>query len=328
MNKLQICLAFCIIILVNFSLVSCSYSELSDDTGTIPSDLQESLESNVSFTKNLGGSYLILGVDSGLPDSGVNGMKHLAKLTDDIYISFGNLTQNTNYILKLFLDYEETEFYINGELTDGYYFSMDEGDSQIFKVRLNTEKDLEWSRHLTAVVYTSPQVHFNEIEAVTNNAGIILNYEISAPDSERNVEEIVAPSKPDAWYELQYEGLVIGTQFETETDIVRIPPKEISAKAGETVRMSYRAGHYPKAESALFILLLDWKQTKINGNDFVYIENDPTKIGYGIIEFTAPSEPGSYELEAFIITDPFELMVPESFRTADQTYRMTLVVSE
>lgn len=326
MNRLRICLALCIIISVGILSVSCSRSEMSDGDGTVPSELRQSLESQVDFTKGLGGAYLILGVNSGLPDSGVNGMIYLENLTDDLYISFANLTGNKNYILKLFLDYKENEFYINNELTDGYYFSADEGKSQIFKVRLNTENDMEMSHHLTAVIYTVPQVHFGDIGESTNHAGLILNYEISAPDSERKVEEICAPGKPDEWYELEYQGLVIGTQFETETDVVRIPPTEISAKAGETVKMSYRAGKYRDSESVLFVMLLDWKQTKINGSDFVYIENDPAKIGYGTIEFTAPNEPGSYEIEAFIVTDPFDIMDPDKFHSSDQAYRMTLTV--
>ena len=68
------------------------------------------------------GNMLVLGVvnDTDLTEDGV---VYLDSITDNLNIQFANLTEyDSEYILKLFLDYEEIEYFIDDEIKNGYVF--------------------------------------------------------------------------------------------------------------------------------------------------------------------------------------------------------------
>lgn len=300
----------------------------SDDDDSFIASIQESLDDDTEYIKQLGGAYIIMGVESRQPFSGVNGVINLKEITDPLYLSFTNLTGNKSFGLKIFLDYKETEFYVDGELYDSYIIKAENGESDIIKFGLNTDISFDESHRLTVAVFTAPNVHFGEFGATDNHAGSIHNYEIAPLNGERAMQEPLEPQEPERLCDIQYEGLVVGTQFEKSPKVVQIPPQNIYAKPGEKVKLSYFAGSYPDRENVLFMLLLDWKQLEIGGGDYIYLTNDPDKIGYGSFEFTAPEEPGSYEIVGFIARDPFEIQGIDENYSLDQMYRMTLVVEE
>jgi len=312
----------------NNVLPEASGQSQSNDDDSLVASIQESLDDNVEYIKQFGGAYIIMGVESDLPFPGVNGVINLKDITDPLYLSFANLTGNKSFALKIFLDYKETEFYVDGELYDSYIIKAANGESDIIKFSLKTDVDFDNSHRLTVAVFTAPSVHFGEFGASDSRAGSIHNYEIAQLNGERTMHEPFDSQEPECLCDIQYEGLLVGTQFEKSPKVVLIPPQNIYAKPGEKVKLSYFAGSYPDTDNVLFMLLLDWKQLEINGEDYIYLSNDPEKIGYGTFEFTAPEEPGSYEVVGFIACDPFEIQGLDDNYSLDQMYRMTLVVEE
>lgn len=327
-NIKRICLIVSVVFMLT-ALVGCGVKESqSNDDDQLIASIQESLDDNVEYIKQLDGAYIIMGVKSGLPVSGVNGVINLKEINDPLYLSFANLTGNKSFALKIFLDYKETEFYVDGELYDSYIINAVNGETEIIKFSLKTDIDFDESHYLTTAVFTAPNVHFGEFGASDNNSSTVHNYEIAPLNGERAMQEPFEPQKPERFCDIQYQGLVVGTQFEKSPKVVQIPPQNIYAKPGEKVKLSYFAGKYPDKENVLFLLLLDWKQLEIGGGDYIYLSNDPEKIGYGSFEFTAPEEPGSYEVAGFIVYNPFKILGPNDFHTLDEMYRWTLVVEE
>ena len=81
---------------------------------------------------------LVLGVvnDTDLTEDGV---VYLDSITDNLNIQFANLTEyDSEYILKLFLDYEEIEYFIDDEIKNGYVFQAKSDESLIIPVKLNS----------------------------------------------------------------------------------------------------------------------------------------------------------------------------------------------
>lgn len=105
------------------------------------------------------GNMLVLGVvnDTDLTEDGV---VYLDSITDNLNIQFANLTEyDSEYILKLFLDYEEIEYFIDDEIKNGYVFQAKSDESLIIPVKLNSSIDFNNSHILTVAVLTGPNKH-------------------------------------------------------------------------------------------------------------------------------------------------------------------------
>lgn len=105
------------------------------------------------------GDMLVLGLvnDTELTE---NGVVYLDSISDNLNVQFANLTKNNSeYVLKLFLDYKEISFYINGELTDSHIFQIEAGKSSVFPINLDSSVELSSSHFLTIAVLTAPQKH-------------------------------------------------------------------------------------------------------------------------------------------------------------------------
>lgn len=273
------------------------------------------------------GNMLVLGLvnDTDLTE---NGVVYLEFISDNLNIQFANLTENNSeFILKLFLDYSETDFYINGELARDYTFQSQAGESIVLSVHLDSAAEFVNSRIFTVAVLTAPQKHAKSSDLMSNSYGVVLSYELAPKNGER---EIIAPricQDPLDYLELNYQGVMLNFDFKNVHDaLVRFPPTDHCVEPGEKVFLAYRAGNYENANDILFVVLVDWKQQSVNNSDFLYVKNKPGYISYGTIEFTAPLEPGEYEITAFVVDQPFSLKDSDTFHTHDTAYRFTLTV--
>lgn len=308
-NTLCICL-----MTVVFFLVSCGRTASQNSPGLA--------ETYQDF-----GNVIVLGVVNDSEPT-ISGLIHMDTVTDNLHVQFANLTQKEHeYILKLFLDYQETDFYLNEQKHNGYVFSAAAGEELDLVVNLDTDASMDESHILTAAVLTAPDTHAKDLDFISNSYGIVMNYELAPAEGERRINPTQACREPDVYLELEYQGIMLNQDYETEgNSVVYLPPSNITVQPNETVSLAYRAGNYEKADDILILLLLDWKQQQVNGSPFEYVKNIPGLMSYGTLEFTAPSEPGFYEVTAFVSEQPYELRNRETFHTSDTSYRFTLTV--
>lgn len=275
------------------------------------------------------GNMLVLGLvnDTDLTE---NGVVYLNTISDNLNVQFANLTDNdSEYILKLFLDYKEIQFHINGELVNSYSFQTKAGESYVFPVNIDSAIELNNSHILTVAVLTAPQKHAKTSDLMSNSYGVVLSYELAPKSGNREIILDGTFDEPLEYLELNYQGLMLNSDFEkTENTIVQFPSKDYIVTSGEKIELAYRAGNYDNAEDLLIVVLVDWQQQSINGADYIYIRNSPGYISYGTLEFTAPLEAGEYEVTAFVVDQPFSLKDSDSFHTHDTAYRFTLTVQE
>lgn len=316
---MQVLTLFCML-----CLVGCG-STNNEQTGAI-----DSREDNFADEyRNYGGEFLVLGLvnDTDLTE---NGVVYLNSITDDLNVQFANLTdKDSEYILMLFLDYKEIGFYLNGELTDKHIFQAKVGESLVFPINLDSAVELNSSHFLTVAILTSPNKHAKTIDLMSNSYGMVLSYELAPKNGNRTIEAESTFDEASEYLELHYQGLVLNSDFDTSKNAkVRFPEKEYVVKAGDAVKLAYRAGNYENAEDILIVVLVDWQQQSINDADYIHIRNSPGYISFGTLEFTAPLEAGEYEVTAFVADQPFNLKNSDSFHTHDTAYRFTLTVQK
>ena len=275
------------------------------------------------------GNMLVLGLvnDTDLTE---NGVVYLNAISDNLNVQFANLTDNdSEYILKLFLDYREIQFHINDDLVNSYIFQAKAGDSYVFPVNIDSTIELSNSHILTVAVLTAPQKHAKASDFMSNSYGVVLSYELAPKIGNREIILSDTFDEPLAYLELNYQGLMLNSDFEgVENTIVQFPSKDYIVAPSDKIELAYRAGNYDNAEDILIVVLVDWQQQSINDADYIYIRNIPGYISYGTLEFTAPAEAGEYEVTAFVVDQPFELKDSDSFHTHDTAYRFTLTVQE
>lgn len=275
------------------------------------------------------GNMLVLGLvnDTDLTE---NGVVYLNTISDNLNVQFANLTDNdSEFILKMFLDYKEIEFYMNGELMNHYIFLAKTDESLVFPINIDSNIELNNSHFLTVAVLTAPQKHAKESDIMSNSYGMVLSYELAPKSEKRVIESTDTFDEPLEYLELNYQGLMLNSDFEkTENTSVKFPSKNYTVKSGEKIQLAYRAGNYDNAEDLLIVVLVNWQQQSINGADYIYIRNSPGYISYGTLEFATPLETGEYEVTAFVVDQPFNLKDSNSFHTHDTAYRFTLTVQE
>jgi hypothetical protein len=232
-------------------------------------------------------------------------------------------------MMKIFYDYTETQFTVNGSdtLLNNYLFSLNAMESTIIPIVLDNNLTFNNSHLLTVAVFTAPNNHAIDLNIMTDQYGVSITFELNNKNGERRINEIPTPQEPSEFLQITYQGLMLNLDFNAKDDIqVLFPPLEIKARSGEAIKLAYRAGNYDNAEDVLFIIMLDWQQQIFDGKPFIHIKNMPDYMGYGIIEITAPLEKGKYDITGFIVSNPFELRNGYNFISNDASYRFTLIV--
>ena len=254
----------------------------------------------------------------------------LDNITDNLNVQFANLTErDSEYILKLFYDYEEIPFKVDGGdiWLESYVFTLNSMSSMVIPINLKEDLHFENSHFLTVAVLTAPNVHAVDLDMMSNSYGVCMTFELTNRNGTRQANAKPTAQESMAFLELPFQGLMLNLDFDAKDDNqVLFPPKEIRAKSDETVKLAYRVGNYENTDDVLFIVLVDWQPQIINGKPFVHITNKPGYISYGVIEITIPSEKGKYEITGFVDYSPFALRNENTAWGNETCYRFTLVV--
>ncbi len=223
---------------------------------------------------------------------------HLETFDDPIRLTFGGGRPGENFILKLFLDCEETDFTVDGVTSDRYILTPGGGLTET-ELRLATDLSMDREHSLIAVIMSDENV-----ENSGKTRGVAYRVRLTNDSCKPEIQQL--PDDPEKYLDCKYQGIVVGKQFNVEENIVRIPPKKIKVSPGETVKLSLRTGCYPEEiDGVAVILMLNNEPVNIGGKDFLHISNDPGRLSYDTVELTAPTEPGSYRLSCLAVPDPF-----------------------
>jgi hypothetical protein len=154
-----------------------------------------------------------------------------------------------------------------------------------------------------------------------------MDFEISQRNTKREIIPLTISHEPEKYLAVQYQGLMLNTDFDDVDNVpVNFPPKTFTVKAGETVKLAYRAGMYENTNNIAICVFLDFEQLRLNGETVLNIGNKEDKISFGTFEFTAPKEAGMYDIVAFVSPAPYKLRNADNAHLNDVARRFTLIV--
>ena len=297
-------------------------------------ETQENLEVSSLPQEELAiGAGYGMGVNSLIIDqeSQKNGQILMKNPQDLLKVNFKNGGNSGKYILKVFYDFKETKFSIEKDhYASSYVFDLETGKSIdiIFSLDQKLNKDNKIHKLIVAI-YASPEKNAKTIKATTNFYGMTLPYTIYFEGNKKqNVQETVTKDyhQPIDKLDLQYRGLMINNDFKKSNEVL-FSPYSIKAKKGEHLKLAYYSGKYDKdIQDYLIISMIDWKQVKMNNDDYLLLENDSEKVDYGTFSVKVPNKAGLYEYSAIIIPNPTNVMDEMSFSPLDTAYRFTVEV--
>ncbi|MFT9815996.1 hypothetical protein [Lysinibacillus sp. NPDC056185] len=281
---------------------------------------------------SLGAGYG-MGVNSLIIDqeSQENGQILMKNPQDLLEVNFKNRGNSGKYILKVFYDFKETKFSVEKDhYASSYVFDLETGKSIdiIFSLDQNLNKDNKIHKLIVAI-YASPEKNAKTIKAMTNSYGMTLPYTIYFEGNKKyNMQKTLTKEyqQPLDKLDLQFQGLMINNDFKKSKEVL-FPPYSIKAKKGEYLKLAYYSGKYDiDIQDYLIISMIDWKQVKMNNDDYLLLENDSEKVDYGTFSVKVPNEEGLYEYSAIIIPNSTNVMDEMSFSPLDTAYRFTIEV--
>lgn len=230
------------------------------------------------------------------------------------------------YVLKIFVDYIESEFKIDGETYEEYYFTADATEGFAIEFFLPENKiDLNQSHTITVAMFKDPRTHRKPVS--TERDSYSADFTLTGASKQSEQQSVLKHNWQAEFYEIPFSGIMLNRDMELKDDNeVYFPPDVLDAAPDETVTLVYRASGYEDSSDILFLLLVDWKQTDINGKPYAFTENQHQRTNCGLIEFKAPQNPGEYEVIALMSGYPFELRNERNCALNFASMRFTLVV--
>lgn len=271
-----------------------------------------------------------------------NGVINITDLNDVINVEVSNIGRDRELILKLFYDYEEIDFKVQGETSfqKEYIFNLSDTSSITLPIQLpeTIQKD-NLTHKLLVSLYPSPNVHEKDAKARTSTANLVLNYDIVYDQGKQNIysqQEQKTRDKqkyeiPEEIFEAQYIGLVINEDWDWENEgrkqrYVKYPPYNLKAEKNQDLTLSFTAGGFPDTSEYLILLTVGWEQWEMDGEPYKPLQIEPSKLGYGTFQIKTPAEHGLYEVVAYLINNPFDSNNSNSFLPVMSSYRFTLEV--
>lgn len=255
--------------------------------------------------------------------------------TDDPLQEF-NIQLNTrlskpmDFVLKIFVDYNECSFFVEDQEYTKYIFNSKQDDDFFIPFRFaeNYWEDLEYSSHIvTIAIFPEPEKNISEYEV--SACRFCADFEIYNKNGEQKIIQKSNASNDDKFINVPYQGIMINQDFSLcDNTEVFFPKTEIFAHPGEEIELAFYAGNLENTDDAIIIVLMDWNQAPIDGQNFRHIKNKSGQITCGRFKLTAPKTPGSYDIISFICGSPYDLRSSHNFSLNDASTRFTLTVTE
>ena len=263
---------------------------------------------------------------------------YLTSLQDIITIQLSNPTDDPmNLILKVFLNYEETEFYVLGQetpdtealftLASGYYANIPIALSEQLESHDRNGK-------LTIGVFVAPEyfIMYDDDHCLRMNYGRVLTYDIIIDPSAVLILPYDDYFEPTG--ECTFGGFSIHPNPSPPGDgSIWLMSEPLVVNRGELIELSFFAnGTFAEGVSTdnyLIVAMLDWHQVLINDRPYLLVDTRNTcpSLGqYGQFVIVAPDEPGFYEFSALLVPNPQSLNTICNFDTVEISSRFTIEV--
>lgn len=259
-------------------------------------------------------------------DEAKNGI--FQNVTDEtiFYASIQNSGKDRCITLKGYLNYESVPLHILDPKYDQEKISVKDGANIVIPFKIDAEIRPSANYKFLISMFIGVDLHESDTHFGTTMYGTSYDYFIQN-QPENIVDLDLISEKPLHYIPFSPDRMafMINTDFSADTDIIKVPPAELTLKRGEEFSLAYRIGNaYPKAKSCLLLVTMDYQQASINNADYLCIDTRDNYISYGEIKLTAPDQEGKYEICALLVPDP---KAPVPFVPLEYSRRFTLTVT-
>ena len=256
-----------------------------------------------------------------------------------------------NFVMKVFVNYEETPFRVQGgeDFTETFLFSIESG----YEAKIPFVLDLEdpegdATYKLTVAIFGDPErhmidgdAHWNFDDYTTNFGSIVERYLVFGAGGEVILGEY--NTEPLASRENKFFTTIqVNTDLDVEDFYTRessYPPvRSIQVRAGEEIELAWfvntvieiRNDELVTADDYVVVGLLDWEQIPLNDKTYFYVDASDhdfeQRVDFGHLTIKALNEVGKYDFMAFLAPNPKHLT--ELLYPLESTVRITIEVVE
>ena len=275
------------------------------------------------------------GMGFGILEQGNHGLIQSQTPQDTLTLNITNADyESLNFILKIFYNFEEVEFQIQGEdqKRTEILLYLEGGYEAFIPIHLPETLDIDDSfSRLTVGAFWFPEYAVGNWSELSKNlfwnTGTIVNYEVNygfdnPPTLSVTPFEIITESS--------FGGFAIHSNPAPPGDgsLWHFSTPHI-VSSGEDFELTFFANSHPLGDYVI-ISMLDWHQVSMSGKPFLWItpEHNANNIGqYGTFTVTAPEESGFYEFVAILIPTP-TLQTSQASHIPLEQVRFTIEVVE
>lgn len=302
-NKLFI-LYFCLLIALN--ITGCSFLENKPET---------------IYAENSNGYYFDV-YSSTSKDTSRNGQIHLKSIDDKLFFEIANSSQERQFAVQVFLDYQQVPFVIDEKEYSTFFVDFDSEETGIYEFAISKDINKDYKHSLLVILTAGSDIITKDIDFdMTDMYSIALNHVLL-------YKEDALPIPIDKVYEntmissTQSSGLLLNSDIEGYSR--RIPDKELHVNKNQPFELQYQVGGYTNCDEIIIILTIGFEQSKMNEKSYLLF-NTAGELVQGTLLLTAPKEAGNYEVMAWAVKNPFDIEKNE-FLPLDSSIRFTLVV--
>lgn len=249
--------------------------------------------------------------------------------SDEMEFKLESSGANRQYVIMLFLDYEQIPFSVEGETYEQYYIDVNQPDySRTFSFHLVQEPAPDQIHKLNGIVAAYSNIHLAEQADLDymDDYSIIPCYDLIINDATTYLPSEAVPEEPTSFYDSYSSGIIVNCY--TDKLGTYIPEPEIHVKEGKNLTIQYNAGGYSDNNTFLLLATAGFQQMDLNGKKFAYFQGLPVgQQGNGFLEMSTPDAPGSYEVIVYMLPEPFSTD-GISEEMPDGSFRFTLIVDE
>ena len=254
-------------------------------------------------------------------------------LDKPLNVKFVNIGLARKVVLKIFYDYNEMFFNVNGDsmnFENKYVFDVKDNEEVIIPVYLKNLIEDDFSHKLIVSFIVGYDRHASDLSDISNYYGIHSIYDLNF-DSERSlgfkVQNRENISLPNYTFDFYSQYLVLNMDYENaeqKNNTLKFPDKVMSCRKNDEIKLMYNISNTNNKEAILF-LLVDFNQISVDGMAYKLIKLSKDSVSNGEIKFITPNKPGLYDVIGYVVFDPYDKLSYETF-VVRTSYRFTLKV--
>lgn len=251
--------------------------------------------------------------------------------SEELDLSFVNASDDAEFLLKIFWNYEEVEFSVDGsDMSTSYIFQSEYATDNKWSISFSDEIDLSsegFIGYLTPMIFIKPNLHQKEAEFYEHNYyGIITTHHVFSDDNFDQYNRYNVFNSEDFQSFNDYSGEFYGLNVTNDSEILNNPSPFVTAKKGEQITLNFLLGDGTgeQIEEYLLFAVLGNEQAVINGKKALPVRlpinpemNEPTPQ-FGELLIEVPDEEGQYEFVAYAVSLEPEIrglsLIENSFR--------------